>query len=186
MAKKNLLTANASLPPTLVLSTFLLEQKRAYVSAKLKDFGLIRKEYFDKKLGHKKKDFPLKKFLGRRYRMTTASLSDQEVDELFITIQTLVTLKAASNKKDQLPTTGPTFEQIKEPKRKPKATLLGLLLTLLGFLALGGGGYVAYTVYTAQGVLFLELAAIIGASSFFFAFVMFSLARILRFLRVLA
>jgi hypothetical protein len=48
MAKKNLLTANASLPPTLVLSTFLLEQKRAYVSAKLKDFGLVRKEYFDK------------------------------------------------------------------------------------------------------------------------------------------
>ena len=54
MAKKNLLTANASLPPTLVLSTFLLEQKRAYVSAKLKDFGLVRKEYFDKKRKEKR------------------------------------------------------------------------------------------------------------------------------------
>jgi hypothetical protein len=186
MAKKNLLTENASLPPTLVLSTFLLEQKRAYVIAKLKDFGLVKKEFYDKKIGHKKKDFPFKKFLGRRYRVVTAALSNEDVDELFNTIQVLVTLKTNDNKNDLIGSNGGTSETNKQPKRKPKVTLLGLFLTFLGFVALAGGGYIAYTVYVAEGVLFLELAAIIAASSIFFALVMFSLAKILRFLRVLA
>jgi hypothetical protein len=98
MAKKKLKNPNADLPPLLVLSTFLAEKKRSFVTTKLKEFGLVRQEYFNRKLGHKKADFPMKKFLGQRYRFVTAPMTDDEVNQLFSIIQTLISLQ--KNPKD--------------------------------------------------------------------------------------
>jgi hypothetical protein len=100
MAKKKINNPNADLPPLLVLSTFLAEKKREFVTEKLKEFGLVRQEFFNRKLGHKKSDFPLKKFLGKRYRYTTAPMTDEEVNQLFTIIQTLASLQKHPKKKD--------------------------------------------------------------------------------------
>jgi DNA-binding transcriptional regulator GbsR (MarR family) len=92
MKKTNLQDTNANLPPLMVLGSFLSEKKREFVSSKLQEFGLVRKEIFNKKLGHKKKDFPLKKFFGKRYRFVPAPMTDAEVDQLFEMIQTLLAI----------------------------------------------------------------------------------------------
>ena len=97
MKKKNLQDTNANLPPLMVLGSFLSEKKREFVSSKLQEFGLVRKEVFNRKLGHKKKDFPLKKFLGKRYRFIPAPMTDAEVDQLFDMIQTLLTITPKKN-----------------------------------------------------------------------------------------
>lgn len=98
MAKKKLTNSNADLPPLLVLSTFLAEKKREFVTEKLKEFGLVRQEFFNRKLGHKKADFPFKKFLGKRYRYVTAPMTDEEVNQLFTIIQTLTSLQKQTKK----------------------------------------------------------------------------------------
>lgn len=100
MAKKKITNPNADLPPLLVLSSFLSEKKREYVTEKLKEFGLVRQEFFNRKLGHKKVDFPFKKFLGKRYRYVTAPMTDEEVNQLFTIIQTLASLQKQPKKKD--------------------------------------------------------------------------------------
>lgn len=102
MKKTNLQDTNANLPPLMVLGSFLSEKKREFVSSKLQEFGLVRKEIFNKKLGHKKKDFPLKKFFGKRYRFVPAPMTDAEVDQLFEMIQTLlaITPKATTSNGD--------------------------------------------------------------------------------------
>jgi hypothetical protein len=64
-------------------------------------------------------------------------------------------------------------------------SLLGILLVLVGLAGLGGGGYAAYLVYNNAGPLALELAAVIAASSLFFALALITLARILRIVRAL-
>jgi hypothetical protein len=97
MKKKNLQDTNANLPPLMVLGSFLSEKKREFVSSKLQEFGLVRKEVFNRKLGHKKKDFPLKKFLGKRYRFIPAPMTDAEVDQLFDMIQTLLAITPKKN-----------------------------------------------------------------------------------------
>ena len=100
MAKKKLTNPNADLPPLLVLSTFLAEKKREFVTEKLKVFGLVRQEFFNRKLGHKKADFPFKKFLGKRYRYVTAPMTEEEVNQLFNIIQTLTSLQKQTKKND--------------------------------------------------------------------------------------
>jgi hypothetical protein len=100
MAKKKLTNPNADLPPLLVLSTFLAEKKREFVTEKLKEFGLVRQEFFNRKLGHKKADFPFKKFLGKRYRYVTAPMTEEEVNQLFAIIQTLTSLQKQTKKID--------------------------------------------------------------------------------------
>jgi hypothetical protein len=100
MAKKKLTNPNADLPPLLVLSTFLAEKKREFVTEKLKEFGLVRQEFFNRKLGHKKADFPFKKFLGKRYRYVTAPMTEEEVNQLFNIIQTLTSLQKQTKKND--------------------------------------------------------------------------------------
>ncbi len=100
MAKKKLTNPNADLPPLLVLSTFLAEKKREFVTEKLKEFGLVRQEFFNRKLGHKKADFPFKKFLGKRYRYVTAPMTEEEVNQLFAIIQTLTSLQKQTKKND--------------------------------------------------------------------------------------
>ncbi len=97
MKKKNLQDTNANLPPLMVLGSFLSEKKREFVSGKLQEFGLVRKEVFNRKLGHKKKDFPLKKFFGKRYRFIPAPMTDAEVDQLFDMIQTLLAITPKKN-----------------------------------------------------------------------------------------
>ena len=157
MAKKPLLNQNASLPPTLVLSTFLLEQKRTFVTSKLKEYGLVRKEYFDKSLGHKKSDFKLKKLFGRRYRLATATLTDLEINELFDTIQTLIVLKEDKTKLIQQ---NPSINENNSIKSvKPGFSFFNFIILLTSLGALGGGGYVAYTTYETN----LEYAITIGA-----------------------
>jgi hypothetical protein len=156
MAKKPVINQNASLPPTLVLSTFLLEQKRIFVTSKLKEFGLVRKEYFDKSLGHKKKDFNLKKLFGRRYRLATATLTDVEIQELFETIQTLIVLK--EDKSKPMNQTANTEEKTNYDNKKPGFSFFNFLIFLTSLAALGGGGFVAYTNYEAN----LEYAITIG------------------------
>lgn len=176
--------ANANLPPLVVLGSFLGEKKREFVSQKLFDFGLVRKEYFDLKLGHKKKDFKLKKFLGKRYRYIPAPMTDAEVEQLFQLIQTLLSMTPKSNQEPLLANPAPTQTKTKNKSPLP-VSLLGVLLFLFAFAGLGGGGYAAYLVYTNAGPLALELAAVIGATSLFFFLTLLVLARILRFLRAL-
>lgn len=175
---------NANLPPLVVLGTFLTEKKREFVASKLFDFGLVRKEFYDPKQGHKKKDFKLKKFLGKRYRYVPAPMTDAEVEQLFTLIQTLISITPKPNQpqanESQLAST--TSQTTSKKKRLP-LSFLGLLLGLFALAGLGGGGYAAYLVYTANGTLALELAIVIGATSLFFALVLLVLARILRIVR---
>jgi hypothetical protein len=183
MAKKIIQNPNANLPPLVVLESFLNEKKKEFVVSKLHEFGLVRKEVFDKKLGHKKKDFKLKKFLGKRYRIVPAPMTDNEVEQIFTLIQTLlsITPKAPSN----LSESTQVIDDKKSPAKKQKLpmSLLGFLLVLTGLAGLGGGGYAAYLVFTNDGELALAFAVIIAASSVFFSLTLIVLARILRIVR---
>ena len=185
MAKKVIQNPNANLPPLVVLESFLNEKKKEFVTNKLHEFGLVRQEFFDHKLGHKKKDFKFKKFLGRRYRFVPAPMTDAEVEQIFTLIQTLlsITPKTVSN----LSETTQTLDEKKSKHKKQSLPVspLGTLLVLVGVAALGGGGYGAYLVFTNDGVLALELASIIAASSVFFSLTLIVLARILRIVRSL-
>ena len=185
MAKKVIQNPNANLPPLVVLESFLNEKKKEFVTNKLHEFGLVRKEVFDRKLGHQKKDFKLKKFFGKRYRFVPAPMTEAEVEQIFTLIQTLlsITPKATSNVSD-----GKSIvDDIKTNTKKEKlpVSLLGLFLVLVGLAGLGGGGYAAYLVFTNGGALALELAAIIAASGVFFSLTLLVLARILRIVRSL-
>lgn len=185
MAKKLIQNPNANLPPLVVLESFLSEKKKEFVTSKLHEFGLVRKEVFDRKLGHQKKDFKLKKFLGKRYRFVPAPMTETEVEQIFTLIQTLlsITPKAPSNVSDGNPIVDD--KKTKSKKQKLPISLLGLLLVLLGLAGLGGGGYAAYLVFINDGALALELAAIIAASGVFFSLTLLVLARILRIVRSL-
>lgn len=176
MAKKPLLNQNASLPPTLVLSTFLLEQKRTFVTSKLIEYGLVRKEYFDKSLGHKKNDFKLKKLFGRRYRLATATLTDVEINELFDTIQTLIVLKEDTAKPLQ---NNPLGDEKNTIKTKPGFSFLNFIIFLTSLGALGGGGYVAYTTYETN----LEYAITIGAIALSYALLSLSIINVYRLIK---
>jgi uncharacterized protein YjgD (DUF1641 family) len=180
MAKKVIENPNANLPPLVVLESFLNEKKKEFVTNKLHEFGLVRKEVFDRKLGHQKKDFKLKKFLGKRYRFVSAPMTEAEIEQIFTLIQTLlsITPKATSNLSN-----GKSFVDDKKTngeKENLPISLLGLLLILVGLAGLGGGGYAAYLVFTNGGALALELAAIIAASGVFFSLTLIVLARILQ------
>lgn len=186
MAKKVINNLNANLPPLVVLGSFLSEKKKDFVTTKLKEFGLVRKEYFDRKLGHQKKDFKLKKFLGKRYRFVAAPMTDAEVDQIFDLIQTLLSITPKANNN------GSTTNQLDVsssplPTKKTKLpiSLLGFLLVILGLGGLGGGGYAAYLVFTNDGELALEIASVIAATSLFFSLTLIVLARILRIVRSL-
>jgi hypothetical protein len=172
MAKKTPLNQNASLPPILVLSTFLLEQKREFVHKKLKEFGLVRKEYFDKKLGHKKRDFQLKKLFGKRYRLATAPLNDAEVVELYETIQTLITLKGEKT------TDFKNLNDLESPAHSLKSTsgfsLINLFLLITSLGGLGGAGYYGFTIYETN----LEFAVTLGALAVIYFFLSLGLIRI--------
>jgi len=187
MAKLALQNPNANLPPLVVLGSFLSEKKREFVSKKLFEFGLVRKEFFDPKLGHHKKDFKLKKFLGKRYRYTPAPMTDAEVDQLFSLIETLMSLTPKPNQDQANQLDGLKLEKGKHPLNRSRTTfsLLGIILVFVGLAGLGGGGYAAYLVYVNAAPLALELAAVIGASSVFFALSLITLARILRIVRTI-
>jgi hypothetical protein len=190
MAKKELTpSANAELPPTLVIGSFLKEQKRDYVTKKLIEFGLVRKEYFDKKLKHQRKDFPFKKFFGRRYRFITAPLTDDEVESLFEMIRSLITIKT----KDQ---TSALFEKLSSVTNGKetqvvhpialKPSFISMLLFVFGLVAFGGGGYLAYTLFIQESLdLRLEFTILVGTASVFIALIFFALARILRIVKSL-
>ncbi|MBM3909297.1 MAG: hypothetical protein FJ352_00800 [Firmicutes bacterium] len=185
MAQSPVKNPNANLPPLVVLGSFLTEKKREFVSKKLFEFGLVRKEYFDRKLEHQKKDFTLKKFLGKRYRYTPAPMTDAEVDQIFTLIQTLMSMSVKTNQDSPNKF---NFQAVEKPLQKSTAlpfSLLGILLVIIGLVGLGGGAYAAYLVYSNAGPLALELAAVIGATSLFFALSLITLARILRIVRAL-
>jgi hypothetical protein len=179
---------NAELPPTLVIGSFLKEQKRDYVSKKLIEFGLVRKEYFNRKQGHTRKDYPFKKFFGKRYRFITAPLTDDEVESLFDMIRALITIKT----KDQ---TNALFEKLSAVSAKEapvvnpltlKPSFISMLLFVFGLVAFAGGGYLAYTLFTQETLaLRLEWTIIVGATAMFIALIFFALARILRILKSL-
>ena len=181
MAKKIIENPNANLPPLLVLEYFLKDKKKEFVTNKLHEFGLVRKEFFDRKLGHKKKDFKLKKFFGKRYRLIPAPMNEAELEHIFTLIQTLLSITPKSNAKAGSPT---DKENITKRKVLPISEL-GLLLIVVGLAGLAGGAYASYLVFTNGGVLALELAAIIAASSLFFSLTLIVLARILRIVRSL-
>jgi hypothetical protein len=185
MAKSIVKNPNANLPPLVVLGSFLTEKKREFVSKKLFEFGLVRKEYFDRKLGHQKKDFKLKKFLGKRYRYTPAPMTEAEVDQLFTLIQTLMSMSPKSN---QEPANKLDSKSSDKPLHKTTSlpfSFLGMILFIIGLAGLGGGGFAAYLVYMNAGPLALELSVVIAASSLFFALSLITLARILRIVQAL-
>lgn len=170
---------NANLPPLLVLSTFLKEKKRTFVLEKLKEFGLVRKEWFDKSLGHQKKDFPYKPFLGRRYRWSTAPVTDAEVDQLFSMIQTLMQTvpqknKVESNSKGQVLSKG--------TNKKKRISFLALFLITLALTILGGGGFAAFQIFTygpSESFQF-ELAGVILGGTLTMGVILLALGKILQ------
>jgi hypothetical protein len=180
MAKQKPIPNNADLPPTLVIATFVTEKKRKYVESKLKQFGLVRKEYYNRKSGHKKADFKLKKFLGKRYRYATAPMTDDEVQVLFDQFTDLQRIVNPSLGLPPTPSTSSASETTVATKSKVKSGFLRLLLTVFGLAAFGGGGYAAYLVYSSSVDLSLEFASIIAAASILFAFTFLALARILK------
>ncbi|MEY3431222.1 MAG: hypothetical protein RIS53_120 [Bacillota bacterium] len=185
MAQSPVKNPNANLPPLVVLGSFLTEKKREFVSKKLFEFGLVRKEYFDRKLGHQKKDFKFKKFFGKRYRYTPAPMTETEVDQLFTLIQTLMSMSPKSNPETTSKLNSQSFEKPLQKSTSLPISLLGIFLVILGLAGLGGGGFAAYLVYSNAGPLALELAAVIAGSSLFFALTLMTLARILRIVRAL-
>jgi hypothetical protein len=70
-------------------------------------------------------------------------------------------------------------------EKTPPINLLASFLVLVGLAGLGGGGFAAYLVFTNNGVMALELAAIIAASSVFFSLTLIVLARILSIVTAL-
>lgn len=148
MAKKVTINQNADLPPLMVLGSFLNEKKREFVTTKLKDFGLVRKEIFNRKLGHKKKDFPYKKFLGKRYRFVTAPMTDQEVDQLFSLVQTLLSITPKPEKEEKNSSSLSAVISVNQPakKRKKRFSILAFILGVLSLVVLGIGGYQYYFI----------------------------------------
>jgi hypothetical protein len=185
MAKKLIQNPNANLPPLVVLESFLTEKKKEFVTNKLHEFGLVRKEVFDRKLGHKKKDFKLKKFLRKRYRLVPAPMTDTEADQIFTLIQTLLSITPGET--SNLSEGKQVIDNKKTFTKKPKLpiNLLGFLLVLVGLAGFGGGGYAAYVVFNNAGELALEFAAIIAGASLIFSLTLIVLARILSILRTL-
>jgi hypothetical protein len=180
MAKPIQINPNADLPPLMVLSPYLKEKKREFVTKKLHDFGLVRKEIFNRKLGHKRKDFPLKKFFGKRYRYVTAPMTDEEVDQLLNTIQSLMNLTPkpeASQTQTDRKLLNPSVPPVKSN------SLLSMLLVLLSFVSLGGGFFAAYQVYMSSIALALELAIVLASGSFLIAIMFLALAQILKLLK---
>ena len=180
MAKKEIQNPNANLPPLVVLESFLNEKKKEFVTNKLHEFGLVRKEIFDRKLGHQKKDFKLKKFLGKRYRFIPAPMTESEVDQIFTLIQTLLSITPKSTDNSQENKSVIDDKKILRQKQTLPMSPIGLLLVLVGLVGLFGGGYAVYLVFINDGDLALEFATIIAASSVFFALILIVLARILR------
>jgi hypothetical protein len=179
MKKKFIRNPNADLPPLVVLESYLNQKKREFVVNKLRAFGLVRKEYYDRKLGHKKKDFNLRKFFGKRYRLVPAPMTDPEFEQVFKLIQNLlsITPKSDSNVSES--------SQALNNEKTPPINLLASFLVLVGLAGLGGGGFAAYLVFTNNGVMALEFAAIIAASSVFFSLTLIVLARILSIVTAL-
>ena len=182
MAKKVIQNPNANLPPLVVLESFLNEKKKDFVVNKLHEFGLVRKEVFDSKLGHKKKDFKFKKFLGKRYRFIPAPMTDGEVEQIFTLIQTLLSITPKANTPLSEGNQLNVSNQSKKQEGLPFSPL-GYILVLVALAGLGGGGYASYLVFTNDGELALAFAAIIAASSLFFSLTLIVLARILRIVR---
>lgn len=187
MAKKTILNPNADLPPLMVLASFLNEKKREFVTTKLKEFGLVRQEFFNKKLGHKKKDFPFKKFLGKRYRFVTAPMTDPEVDQLFQLVQTLISITPKSQGGESQLTNLNAKLTKEEPKKiKRRFSLVAFLLGILGFVSLGVGGYTLYLEVIeslSTNLPLLELVLSIGQSMVTWlvpAFILFALAVLLK------
>jgi hypothetical protein len=180
MGKTIQINPNADLPPLMVLSPYLIEKKREFVTKKLHDFGLVRKEIFDRKLGHKRKDFPLKKFFAKRYRYVTAPMTDEEVEQLLNTIQSLMTLTPK-------PETSQTLldSKLLNPNVVPAKSnsLLSVVLVLLSAVALGGGLFAAYQVYISTMSLAFELAIVLASGSFLVAIMFLAIAQILKLLK---
>jgi hypothetical protein len=183
MAKKVIQNPNANLPPLVVLESFLNEKKKDFVVNKLHEFGLVRKEVFNRKLGHKKKDFKLKKFFGKRYRLIPAPMTEHEVEQIFTVIQTLLSITPKTNAQSSEASQTGTLKTNTENEKLPISPL-GMALVLVAFAGLGGG-YASYLVFTNDGELALTFAAIIAASSLFFSLTLIVLARILRIVRSL-
>jgi hypothetical protein len=184
MAKKVTQNPNANLPPLVVLESFLNEKKKDFVVGKLHEFGLVRKEVFDKKLGHKKKDFKLKKFLGKRYRFIPAPMTDVEVEQIFTLIQTLLSITPRAEAQS-MEVNQPAIPNKANKNQKFPISPLGFILVFLALAGLGGGGYASYLVFINDGNLALAFAAIIAVSSLFFFLILIALARILGIVRTL-
>jgi hypothetical protein len=187
MAKKIFLNPNADLPPLMVLASFLNEKKREFVTTKLKEFGLVRQEFFNKKLGHKKKDFPFKKFLGKRYRYVTAPMTDPEVDQLFQLVQTLISITPKSQGGESQLTNLSAKVSKEEPKKiKKRFSLIAFLIGLLGLVSLGVGGFSLYSEVMealSSNLPVLDLALSIGQSTITWvvpSFILFALAILLK------
>jgi hypothetical protein len=189
MAKKITNHPNANLPPLMVLTSFLNEKKREFVTNKLKEFGLVRQEFFDRKAGHKKKDFPFKRFLGKRYRFVTAPMTDQEVDQLFLLVQTLISITPKASSQANLLETKQGLGQGAQPiTKKPsrKFSLLALLLNLFALITLAIGGYSAYEqtlLILADNLAIIPLILAIGELVITLivpSFILFALAKILK------
>jgi hypothetical protein len=179
MKKKFIRNPNADLPPLVVLESYLNQKKREFVVNKLRAFGLVRKEYYDRKLGHKKKDFKLRKFFGKRYRLEPAPMTDPEFEQVFTLIQNLLSITPKSTDNDS------KTNQALDKKKTPLINLLSSFLVFVGLAGLGGGGFAAYLVFANNGVMALEFAAIIAASSLFFSLTLIVLARILSIVTAL-
>jgi hypothetical protein len=179
MKKKFIRNPNADLPPLVVLESYLNQKKREFVVNKLRAFGLVRKEYYDRKLGHKKKDFNLRKFFGKRYRLVPAPMTDLEFEQVFILIQNLLSITPKSTDNES------KTNQALDKKKTSPINLLASVLVLVGLAGLGGGVFAAYLVFTNNGVMALEFAAIIAASSLFFSLTLIVLARILSIVTAL-
>jgi hypothetical protein len=187
MAKKIFLNPNADLPPLMVLASFLNEKKREFVTTKLKEFGLVRQDFFNKKLGHKKKDFPFKKFFGKRYRYVTAPMTDPEVDQLFQLVQTLISITPKSQGGESQLTNLNAKVTKEEPKKfKKRFSLIALLLGLLGLVSLGVGGFSLYSEVMealSANLPMLDLSLSIGQSTITWvvpSFILFALAILLK------
>jgi hypothetical protein len=180
MAKPVHINPNADLPPLMVLSPYLKEKKREFVTQKLHDFGLVRKEIFNRKLGHQRKDFPFKPWFKKRYRYVTAPMTDEEVDQLASTIQSLMsfTPKVESSQTQVIPP-----QSLGDAVSKKSFSILSLGLILFSLISLGGGFFLAYQIYLSSFSLAFELASLIAAGSLFVAIMFVALAEILKLIK---
>jgi hypothetical protein len=195
MAKKIPTNPNADLPPLMVLTSFLNEKKREFVTKKLMEFGLVRQEFFNRKLGHKKKEFPFKKFLGKRYRFVTAPMTDQEVDQLFQLVQTLISItpkpQGPAGTNQEVSPSLSNKDSVKK-RRNKKFSFIAFLLNILGLLTLAIGGYSLYdSVLTllAESLPILELTIALGQEVITLivpAIILFGLAATLKTVKAIA